>query len=421
MLGLTISVINNIGASKKDVEHTRNIVNEHLSDKGFTGIWTVKLLCKQPLNSSQFSAKSIINPGGIKVIKLWTSYKDRDGSFESHLSPPNNYDINDVFATLKPQKRVLSDNDLNIQNQTDENLVSISKSINKICVGDVFPGTVVDVQSSFCLIDILPSVVGLCHINEWDYGKPINCKVGDEVKVMVLDIEQHGKSKKIFLSRTKAIDMSIKSNDEIGYNSKGKFTLNGYADSEQNLFEFLQVFSESYSKTVGESYYCSSVPTFIFLPLWEQFIKNKFKLSYIGPLFSFITPLVLRGWLEKVDIKGKHKHYRITAKGWDEIIGPNSKPNEVFELLGLDKDLVYSKLSTTPVIQNPKLIKTEFLECKPDQKPKEPKKVKTDQPKRLDDLISKLNRMKEVETQISILQEEFTELSLWLEDNGVKI
>jgi polyribonucleotide nucleotidyltransferase len=75
-------------------------------------------------------------------------------------------------------------------------------------IGKVYLGKVVRTESYGAFIEILPGVDGLCHISQLaDYHAPSTedvVQVGDEVMVMVIDIE--GESGKIRLSRQAVLE-----------------------------------------------------------------------------------------------------------------------------------------------------------------------------------------------------------------------
>ena len=76
-------------------------------------------------------------------------------------------------------------------------------------IGKIYEGTVTSVKDFGAFVEILPGRDGLCHISELsnDYVNSVGdiCKVGDTMKVLVIDVDDHDRVK---LSRRKAMEDS---------------------------------------------------------------------------------------------------------------------------------------------------------------------------------------------------------------------
>ncbi len=74
-------------------------------------------------------------------------------------------------------------------------------------IGKIYTGTVTSVKDFGAFVEILPGRDGLCHISELSNEFVNNvadvCKVGDEMKVLVIDVDDHDRVK---LSRRKAME-----------------------------------------------------------------------------------------------------------------------------------------------------------------------------------------------------------------------
>jgi polyribonucleotide nucleotidyltransferase len=84
-----------------------------------------------------------------------------------------------------------------------EKIEAITASVQ---IGKIYDGRVTSVKDFGAFVEILPGRDGLCHISELSTGFVSNvgdvCKVGDEMKVFVLDIDEHDRVK---LSRKRAM------------------------------------------------------------------------------------------------------------------------------------------------------------------------------------------------------------------------
>ena len=74
-------------------------------------------------------------------------------------------------------------------------------------IGKIYDGTVSSVRDFGAFVEILPGKDGLCHISELSSGYVPSvdsvCKVGDTMKVIVIDIDDHDRVK---LSRRRALE-----------------------------------------------------------------------------------------------------------------------------------------------------------------------------------------------------------------------
>jgi polyribonucleotide nucleotidyltransferase len=74
-------------------------------------------------------------------------------------------------------------------------------------IGKIYDGRVTSIKEFGAFVEILPGRDGLCHISELanGYVASVNdiCRVGDEMKVLVIDIDDHDRVK---LSRRKALE-----------------------------------------------------------------------------------------------------------------------------------------------------------------------------------------------------------------------
>ncbi len=74
-------------------------------------------------------------------------------------------------------------------------------------IGKIYDGVVASIKDFGCFVEILPGRDGLCHISELSGGYIGNvndvCQVGDEMKVLVIDVDDHDRVK---LSRRRAME-----------------------------------------------------------------------------------------------------------------------------------------------------------------------------------------------------------------------
>jgi polyribonucleotide nucleotidyltransferase len=86
-------------------------------------------------------------------------------------------------------------------------LAQIEALTATVQVGKIYDGRVTSVKDFGAFVEILPGRDGLCHISELSNGFVNSvsdvCKVGDEMKVIVIDIDEHDRVK---LSRRRALE-----------------------------------------------------------------------------------------------------------------------------------------------------------------------------------------------------------------------
>jgi polyribonucleotide nucleotidyltransferase len=74
-------------------------------------------------------------------------------------------------------------------------------------IGKIYDGKVTSVKDFGAFVEILPGRDGLCHVSELSSGfvKSVAdvCSVGDEMKVLVIDVDEHNRVK---LSRRRALE-----------------------------------------------------------------------------------------------------------------------------------------------------------------------------------------------------------------------
>jgi polyribonucleotide nucleotidyltransferase len=74
-------------------------------------------------------------------------------------------------------------------------------------IGKIYDGIVSSIRDFGAFVEILPGRDGLCHISELSSGYVSSvdeiCKVGDAMKVIVIDIDEQDRVK---LSRRRALD-----------------------------------------------------------------------------------------------------------------------------------------------------------------------------------------------------------------------
>ncbi len=108
------------------------------------------------------------------------------------------------------------------QEWADAAMSKIEACTATVQVGKIYDGTVSSVKDFGAFVEILPGRDGLCHISELSNGYVSSvgdvCKEGDEMKVIVLDVDDHDRVK---LSRRKALE-ELGIEDEIAQNAEGK-------------------------------------------------------------------------------------------------------------------------------------------------------------------------------------------------------
>ena len=74
-------------------------------------------------------------------------------------------------------------------------------------IGKIYTGKVTSIKDFGAFVEILPGRDGLCHISELSNGFVNSvsdvCQVGDEMKVLVIDVDEHDRVK---LSRRRALE-----------------------------------------------------------------------------------------------------------------------------------------------------------------------------------------------------------------------
>jgi polyribonucleotide nucleotidyltransferase len=85
-------------------------------------------------------------------------------------------------------------------------LAQIEACTATVQIGKIYNGRVASVKDFGAFVEILPGRDGLCHISELstEYVGSVTdvCNVGDEIKVLVIDIDEHDRVK---LSRKRAL------------------------------------------------------------------------------------------------------------------------------------------------------------------------------------------------------------------------
>ncbi len=89
----------------------------------------------------------------------------------------------------------------------DQALAQIEACTATVQIGKIYTGRVTSVKDFGAFVEILPGRDGLCHISELSGGFVSSvadvCKEGDEMKVMVIDVDDHDRVK---LSRRRAME-----------------------------------------------------------------------------------------------------------------------------------------------------------------------------------------------------------------------
>ena len=88
-----------------------------------------------------------------------------------------------------------------------EGLSRVEACTATVQIGKIYDGTVTSIRDFGAFVEILPGRDGLCHVSELSSGYVQNvdsiCKVGDSMKVIVIDIDDHDRVK---LSRRRALE-----------------------------------------------------------------------------------------------------------------------------------------------------------------------------------------------------------------------
>jgi polyribonucleotide nucleotidyltransferase len=89
----------------------------------------------------------------------------------------------------------------------EQALAQVEALTASVQVGKVYTGKVTSIKDFGAFVEILPGRDGLCHISELSGGFVNSvsevCKVGDEMKVLVIDVDEHDRVK---LSRRRALE-----------------------------------------------------------------------------------------------------------------------------------------------------------------------------------------------------------------------
>ncbi len=92
------------------------------------------------------------------------------------------------------------------QQWADAAMNEVNKVTASVEIGKIYDGKVSSVKDFGAFVEILPGRDGLCHISELSEGYVNSvadiCKVGDEMKVLVIDVDEHDRVK---LSRKRAM------------------------------------------------------------------------------------------------------------------------------------------------------------------------------------------------------------------------
>ncbi len=88
-----------------------------------------------------------------------------------------------------------------------EGLARVEACTATVQIGKIYDGTVTSIRDFGAFVEIIPGRDGLCHVSELSSGYVQNvdsiCKVGDAMKVIVIDIDDHDRVK---LSRRRALE-----------------------------------------------------------------------------------------------------------------------------------------------------------------------------------------------------------------------
>ncbi len=88
-----------------------------------------------------------------------------------------------------------------------EALRQIEACTATVQIGKIYDGRVMSIKDFGCFVEILPGRDGLCHVSELSSGYVSSvadvCSVGDEMKVLVIDVDDHDRVK---LSRRRALE-----------------------------------------------------------------------------------------------------------------------------------------------------------------------------------------------------------------------
>jgi polyribonucleotide nucleotidyltransferase len=89
----------------------------------------------------------------------------------------------------------------------DQALAQVEALTATVQIGKIYTGKVTSIKDFGAFVEILPGRDGLCHISELSNGFVNSvsdvCQVGDEMKVLVIDVDEHDRVK---LSRRRALE-----------------------------------------------------------------------------------------------------------------------------------------------------------------------------------------------------------------------
>ena len=89
----------------------------------------------------------------------------------------------------------------------EQALAQVEALTATVQVGKIYQGKVTSIKDFGAFVEILPGRDGLCHISELSGGFVNSvsdvCKVGDEMQVLVIDVDEHDRVK---LSRRRALE-----------------------------------------------------------------------------------------------------------------------------------------------------------------------------------------------------------------------
>jgi polyribonucleotide nucleotidyltransferase len=95
----------------------------------------------------------------------------------------------------------------NSKEWVDKAMAQIEACTATVQVGKIYTGSVTSIKDFGAFVEILPGRDGLCHISELSGGYVSSvadvCNVGDEMKVLVIDVDDHDRVK---LSRRRALE-----------------------------------------------------------------------------------------------------------------------------------------------------------------------------------------------------------------------
>ena len=135
--------------------------------------------------------------------------QDRSGK-DRLLIGPGGKNIRGIQETTGAVIEVDDDGTVTIASTNEEWAQAALEQVEAITatvqVGKIYDGRVTSVKDFGAFVEILPGRDGLCHISELSDGYVTSvadvCQVGDEMKVMVIDIDDHDRVK---LSRKRAL------------------------------------------------------------------------------------------------------------------------------------------------------------------------------------------------------------------------